>query len=133
MTGSIVVVKPSSVYTVGDVITFGNDTKTSIPTTHRVVSIREERGSTLYTTKGDANEEADPEETNGDTIIGRVILSVRYAGFILDFAKQPIGFVLIIVIPAVLIVIYEIMAIIDEIKKKSLTKKIRDEQTPTHI
>ena len=44
LTGSIVVIKPSSAYEVGEVITFGSDTKTQVPTTHRDVS-SETRGT----------------------------------------------------------------------------------------
>src|SRR3989338_8215020 len=35
-TGSIVVIKPASLYGVGDVITFGEDSRTTYPTTHRI-------------------------------------------------------------------------------------------------
>src|SRR3989344_1742628 len=55
-TGSVVIIKPSSVYKVGDVVTFGKDTKKDIPTTHRIVSSRAQDGVIMFTTKGDANE-----------------------------------------------------------------------------
>ncbi len=122
-TGGIVIIKPSSDYKVGDIITFGIDTKASVPTTHRIVSIRDDKMGTFYTTKGDANEEVDPEETNKNKVIGHVLLSVPFAGFILDFARQPIGFVTLIAIPAGLVVLYEILAIIGELKKMK-SKKI---------
>src|SRR3989344_7570939 len=48
-TGSVVVIKPSVSYTVGDVVTFGKDTKTDIPTTHRIVSTRAVEGVLLFT------------------------------------------------------------------------------------
>src|SRR3989344_261229 len=50
-TGGIVVIRPSTVYKVGDVITFGPDTKTQIPTTHRIVSEIGSGSSKLFTTK----------------------------------------------------------------------------------
>ena len=67
-TGSVVIVKPESSYGIGDVITFGADTKAKIPTTHRIVSIREENGTTYFATKGDANEDPDPQETPRNAI-----------------------------------------------------------------
>src|SRR3990167_3351690 len=54
-TGSVVMVRPSVSYAVGDVITFGKDTKTDIPTTHRIVAMNADN---TFTVKGDANEEA---------------------------------------------------------------------------
>src|SRR3989344_1983440 len=61
-TGSVVIIKPSSNYAVGDVVTFGKDTKTDIPTTHRIVSSRAQDGVIMFTTKGDANEDKDANE-----------------------------------------------------------------------
>jgi len=116
-TGSLVVVKPETLYGIGNVITFGADTKTEIPTTHRIIESRLENGQTVYTTKGDANEEADPQAVSSREVIGRVVLSIPYAGFILDFARQPIGFALLIGVPAALIIFEEAFAIYREVRK----------------
>ncbi|HWO07768.1 MAG TPA: signal peptidase I [Candidatus Paceibacterota bacterium] len=115
-TGSVVVVKPAAEYRFGDVITFGEDTATAIPTTHRVIGVQGEGAAATYTTKGDANEEADPQPVQRRDIIGKVILSVPYAGYVLDFARQPLGFVLLIAIPAALVILEELLAIAREIK-----------------
>ncbi len=122
-TGSLVVVKPQAAYTVGDVITFGADTKTEIPTTHRIISIMGEGQSRTYTTKGDANEEQDSKQTPHRDIIGRVMFHAPYVGFILDFARQPIGFTLLIAIPAGLVILEEILSIFKEIGKGRRRKK----------
>lgn len=114
-TGSLVVVMPAHEYKVGDVITFGKDTKTSIPTTHRIVSIRSEAEQTYYSTKGDANEEKDPSETAARDVIGKVLFHVPYAGFVLDFARQPTGFAFLIGIPAGIIILDEAFNIYKEI------------------
>ncbi|OHA18800.1 MAG: signal peptidase I [Candidatus Taylorbacteria bacterium RIFCSPHIGHO2_01_FULL_46_22b] len=115
LTGSVVVVKPQTLYKVGDVITFGEDTPRQIPTTHRIVSIRESSGQTYFLTKGDANEEADPTETSASDVIGKVLVDVPYLGFVLDFARKPIGFTLLIGIPASLIILDESTRIIREV------------------
>lgn len=112
-TGSLVVVKPEGHYAVGDVITFGKDTKTDIPTTHRIVRIDGE----AITTKGDANEEVDPQTITRRDIIGRVILHAPYLGFLLDFARQPIGFVLLIAVPAGLVILEELLVIAREVHR----------------
>lgn len=114
--GSLVVVVPGAHYAVGDVITFGKDTKTSIPTTHRILAVRQEDGQTFFTTKGDANEEQDPREVAANEVIGKVWLSVPFAGYVLDFARQPLGFALLIGVPAALIVVDEVATIFNEVR-----------------
>lgn len=121
--GSIVVVKPAATYVAGDVITFGKDSGREIPTTHRIANIQTESGSTLYTTKGDANEEADSEQILRDDIIGKVFVHVPYAGYVLDFARQPIGFSLLIGVPAALIILEELLSIFKETRKLFVKNK----------
>jgi signal peptidase len=116
-TGSIVVVMPSQSYKVGDVITFGKDTKTQIPTTHRIIAERREGNKTYFTTQGDANEEQDPREVMASEVIGKVLVHVPYAGYILDFARQPVGFALLIGLPALMIVFDESVNIYREVVK----------------
>ncbi len=113
-TGSIVVVKPKGSYAIGDVITFGKDTKTDVPTTHRIIA---HNNDGTYTVKGDANEEADPNPVERTTIIGKVVFHVPYVGYLLNFARQPIGFTLLIAIPAGLVILEEILAIVRETRK----------------
>jgi len=105
-TGSIVVIKPGASYMVGDVVTFGKDTKKDIPTTHRIVSSRAQNGVIMFTTKGDANEDPDTAEIKQNDIHGKVLLDVPFFGYIIDLARQPLGFVVLIILPA-LIVIYD--------------------------
>jgi signal peptidase I len=115
--GSIVVIKPEGAYKVGDIITFGKDTKKEIPTTHRIVASKVESGVMIYTTKGDANEDKDTKEVKQSEIIGRVIFSVPYLGYIIDFAKKPIGFAIFIGLPALYIAYDEVVKIVKEVKK----------------
>ena len=107
MTGGIVVVQAKPVYGVGDVITF-TSTGADIPTTHRIVGTEVVEGETLFVTKGDVNEEWDTELIAVHAIRGTVLFTLPYVGFILDFARQPLGFALLIGLPALLIVIDEI-------------------------
>jgi signal peptidase len=122
-TGGIVLIKPTKEYVVGDVVTFGQDTKTQIPTTHRIVAVSDGL-SPVFTTKGDANDSNDPANTRFADIHGKVIWSVAYLGYLLDFAKKPLGFALIVGLPALLIIIEEIGKIVTEIK--SIRKKKRE-------
>ena len=116
--GSVVVDKPADNYKIGDVITFGEVSKTKTPTTHRVHDIKVNEGKPYYITKGDANNAPDQKEIAKKDIVGKVLFSIPYLGYGVDFAKKPIGFALIIIIPAMLVIGDEIKKIFREIKKK---------------
>lgn len=111
-TGSMVIIHQRSSYAVGDVITFyeqgqGNGEARAeglMPTTHRVISERVADGVPIYTTKGDANNGPDPREVAHHDILGKVLLSIPFIGFLLDFARQPLGFALLVGIPAVIVI-----------------------------
>jgi signal peptidase len=117
-TGSMVVVKPAQDFKIGDVITFGPYSKTKAPTTHRIYDMKVVGGEAVYITKGDANNAPDTREIKKADIVGKVLFSVPYLGYAVDFAKKPIGFALLIIVPAALIIVDEIKKIYAEIKKK---------------
>lgn len=116
-TGSIVVIKPSVEYKIGEIITFGKDDKRNVPTSHRIEAVRMVQGKMLYTTKGDANNSSDPKEISQNEIIGKVIFKLPYLGYVLDMAKTPVGFILLVAIPALVIVYDEVLKIWKEVKK----------------
>ncbi|MFA6394051.1 MAG: signal peptidase I [Patescibacteria group bacterium] len=122
-TGSIVVAKPAAEYKQGDIISFGKASKTKASVTHRINEIKEVNGVKSYVTKGDANNAPDLGETAQSEIIGKVLFSVPYAGYAVDTAKKPFGFMLIIVIPAVIIIYDELRKVKDEIIKIRAKKK----------
>lgn len=123
-TGGIVLIRPASFYKVGDVVTFGPDTKTQIPTTHRIVEEKKEGTTKTFITKGDANDAVDPSLVYPKDIGGRVIFTLPFVGYILDFAKQPLGFILLVGLPAVLVILDELFKIWREIKKIRQKKNI---------
>jgi len=116
--GSVVVVKLADDYKIGDVITFGPVSKTKAPTSHRIYDIKVVDGKPVYITKGDANNAPDAREVFQKDIIGKVLFDVPYVGYAVDFAKKPIGFALIIIVPAAIIIFDEIKKIFYEIKKR---------------
>src|SRR3989344_717141 len=113
--GALVFIRTSESYRAGDVVAFGDRSSSAIATTHRVVSVGSENGRAVYTTKGDANEEADSQLVLKSDVIGKVFVSVPYAGFVLDFARQPLGFALLIGVPALLVILAELAAIAQEL------------------
>ncbi len=121
----IVVVKPFRDYQKGEVITIAEPANPKVTLTHRIAAIEEVKGKTFYTTKGDANEEADTEKRPLENVLGKVILSVPFLGYPVSFAKTQTGFIVLIVIPAVLIVYSELMAIKNEALKLIVARRHR--------
>jgi len=114
-TGGIVVVRPTSNYEVGDVITFSGER--GRPITHRIYDKKTKEGELYYITKGDANENPDQGGITKDKIIGKVLFDLPYLGYAVNFAKQPLGFALIILIPAIIIIADEVKKIYKELKE----------------
>jgi len=125
--GSVVMVKPVEDYKIGDVITFGPYSKTKPPTTHRIYDIKVVDGQSVYITKGDANNTPDLREIAKRDVLGKVLASVPYLGYAVNFAKKPMGFALIIIVPAAIIVSDEIRNIWKEILKLKNKKKDKEQ------
>lgn len=122
--GSMVVVKPSEDYKIGDMISFMNRVEREESITHRIIDLEVIEGESFYITKGDANEDPDPRRVAKTEIIGKVLFSIPYFGYAVDFAKKPLGFALIIILPAAIIIFDEARKIYEEIKKKPAKNKI---------
>jgi len=54
---------------------------------------------------------------NKKDVIGKVVFSVSFIGYIIDFAKKPLGFILLVVLPAIYIGYGEVVKIVKEVKK----------------
>ncbi len=130
--GSVVVIKPATQYVQGDVITFGRDTRTEIPVTHRVVEVTSaSRASQTFITKGDANGDNDPATVSSRDVIGKVQFTLPYVGYLLEFTKTPLGFMVLVVIPGALIALGEVYKIVRELlamrrpKQPEVTHELR--------
>jgi len=107
-TGDLVVTKPVSTDEIkaGDIITFSSSSNKRL-TTHRVISI-EGADQLQFQTKGDANEDADPYMVPAKNVVGKVCLKIPYFGYVSQFIKTPIGFVLTFCIPGIMIILLEV-------------------------
>jgi signal peptidase I len=125
-TGSLIVISPDSEYSTGDVITFNSileeDNPREYVITHRINDTKIENGSEVFETKGDANNIADNFLISEDQILGEVRFSLPYIGYLIDFAKSKIGFVILILIPTIIICYQEVQNIIKEGKRMSVKK-----------
>jgi len=120
-TGSVVAVMPSDSYQINEVITFSGKDKNK-STTHRIADMEVISGKIYYITKGDANNAEDTDKVSRDKVIGKVLFSVPYAGYAVAAAKEPLGFVLLVIIPCAIIIFEEAGKIYKEIKKKKVHK-----------
>jgi len=127
--GSVVLVKPTDNYKIGDVITFGEISKIKTPTTHRIYEIKVQGSQPVYITKGDANNAPDTKEITGQDIVGKVWFTAPYVGYAVNTAKKPFGFMLIIIVPAMIIIWDETKNIFEEVKKnKKMSKLEKDDK-----
>jgi signal peptidase len=116
-TGSIVVDKSFPSYNIGDVVTYHNREDNAQTITHRLVTETVSGGITQMTTRGDANGVSDAISITPDLIIGKVMFSIPYLGFLVGFTRTTPGFIVLIIIPVTLIVYEEIRKIHHETKQ----------------
>jgi len=120
--GDVVVTETTEIaeIQIGEVITFKQPTAvgSEIYVTHRVINIVTKNGITQFQTKGDANEEPDIELVTSSNLIGKVVFTVPDIGYLPDNIKIPIGFILIISLPASLLIVGEVRNVIKSRRKK---------------
>ncbi len=118
LTGSLVITRPVEPDTVvvGDMITFRSNMADENMITHRVIGIG--HNSPLYfQTKGDANGHPDPFTVPAQNLIGKICFHIPYVGYVTEFLKTPFGFVLGLVVPALLIIVICIRSIWQALNK----------------
>lgn len=81
----------------GDVITYRGSTEVLV--THRVIDITEKNGELAFQTKGDANNTEDSGLVLPEQLVGQLILNIPRGGYIVNFIRSPIGFILLILVP----------------------------------
>lgn len=128
-TGSVVVVFPRGTYKVGDVVTYGPNTKLRVPTTHRIISESGSAGRKFFLTKGDANNTPDIREISQKEIIGKVMFDIPYFGYVVAAAQKPVGFAVIVGVPALLFIGDQFLRIFRELKRIKQEKKAKATQT----
>lgn len=122
----VVLVKKTSIGKLknGDIITFysNNSYFGDTPITHRIVK----KDSETFVVKGDNNQNVDNDKVSPDNIIGKVILIIPSLGKLQFFLASKKGFVLAIIIPALIIITYDIYKIINVIILKNKLSKLEN-------
>ena len=80
--------------------------------THRVTGVVKENNEISFRTKGDANDGEDAGTVASSGLVGKVIFTIPAAGYFTHYARSPAGFLIFIIIPALLIILREIIKIL---------------------
>ena len=114
--------KPTDIK-VGDIITFNSTDFTvgkAITVTHRVTEVLvDSKGNYSYTTKGDNNAMKDPNPTLYSNVIGKVAFKLPQLGRVQFFVASKSGWLLIVVIPALYIIIKDVLKLVKIIEPDS--------------
>jgi signal peptidase len=95
---------------VGDVVTF-KDTARGELVTHRVRSMRTRGAAVAFVTQGDANTGMEHWRVRTGGTIGRVLYHVPRIGYGIVWARRPIGRLILVVFPALLLGVLELARI----------------------
>ena len=113
---------------VGDIITFiSPDTRFGgISVTHRIIDkiYDEQAGIYKYKTQGDANNVSDAVPVPNENILGKVILKVPKLGYLQDILASKGGLIILVLIPCLSILSYDIMKLFKRMGQK--TKLIKE-------
>ncbi len=131
----ITVKNPESIK-IGDVITFVSSASLTqgMTITHRVIDIKVENGEYLYYTKGDANLSQDIAPAKFKNVLGKVLFKVPKLGLIQHFLATRGGWLIVVVIPALLIIGSDIIKIVrlktakDQLEQNNKIELEKEEQ-----
>ena len=106
----------------GDVITFSSSDTRFLNTiiTHRIIkkNYDAEKKSYTFQTKGDNNNVADSALVQPNNIYGKVILKVPKLGYLQHFLAQDGGYILVVIVPCLIVISYDIVKLIKGLKRK---------------
>jgi signal peptidase len=117
--------KAASKLKVKDIITFNaqDSSASGITITHRIVAIvKDKNGKLLFRTKGDNNNVEDSALVKPENIVGKVLLRIPLIGYIQYFIANSYGWLILIVMPCLIIVIYDIVRAFEKIEKSAVNK-----------
>ena len=123
--GAVVITRPvdAEEIKVGDILTFYSPLSEQL-TSHRVIAV--EQGSSLhFSTKGDANKDADPFTLPPENVVGKVCFHIPYFGYVAQFVKTPLGLLLTLCLPGLIIIVMELRNIWRVLTKEDIERKYR--------
>jgi signal peptidase len=123
--GSVVFTQPVNpkALKAGDVISFVSPNDVRIIIVHRILAIDRDLA---FHTKGDSNNAADSWKVQPSYVTGKYLFNVPVIGYLILFIRTKIGFVFLLLIPAVIYSILQVKNIfegINEIRNRNSDKK----------
>lgn len=111
----------------GDIITFSStDARyTGLTVTHRILKVNTDNGVISFKTKGDNNTTPDDAEVVGTNIFGKVIFVIPWLGYLQQFLTRSYGWLLLVVLPCIGIIVYDILKLSKTIKNSKVTKDVK--------
>lgn len=110
----------------GDIITFASSDSRFAGTiiTHRIIKKNYDAENNKYTfqTKGDNNNVADSALVEENNIYGKVILKIPKLGYLQEFLATDGGWIIVVLIPCLAVVSYDIVKITKGLKRKKYKK-----------
>ena len=111
---------------VDDIITFASsDTRfEGTIITHRIINTYHDASTGAYTfqTRGDNNNVADAALVQSSNIYGKVILKIPKLGYLQKFLATQGGWIIVILIPCLVVISYDIVKLIKNIRGKKYKK-----------
>ena len=131
--GSLAVVKPIQPEQIesGDIITYRGLGEREQLVSHRVAAVDvDANGDYHFTTKGDANDVADPNPITDINLVGKVVLAIPYLGIVMQYAKTKQGLLFLIIIPAAAVLGYELVKLCSYMVKQNKSETQPDKHGP---
>lgn len=116
MTGDVIIIQSKGTYFINDVVTFQSSANRLV--THRIVAVEKEGQQNKYSTKGDANRSGDEDIISDSQIIGKVYFVIPRLGYLVAFIKSPRGLILLLIIPALVLILDELLKIKKNVKTR---------------
>ena len=118
-TGALAMVHviPTENIKAGDVIAFASPSDPKETILHRVVEIKQ-KSPLLLQTKGDNNNTNDMWQVTQGGVLGVYVFSVPVLGYLGIFVRRPYGFVLLLIVPALIFIIFQAFGIKSAIKEE---------------
>ena len=119
---------------VGAIVSFREkDGNQTFVNTHRIYEVDDAGSVTKYTTWGDNRESCPAPDATPKTeheIISVYQFRIPFVGAFIDFIREPLGFILVLVIPMLAFIAWQVYKLIDiylKNKKEQLQKEIKSE------
>ncbi|MCL4366900.1 signal peptidase I [Patescibacteria group bacterium] len=132
-TGSVALVQSTDTTTLqsGEIIAFVEPTDSTKTVIHRIYQVQNDGANLFFITKGDNNQSPDAWQVPASLVKGKYTSSIPYLGYPAEMLKTRLGFILIVGIPALILVILQIIKIkqgIEEEVQKRVHKKLGEVQ-----